>query len=71
MSSQVADVKAQYPSSEEDLETMICLFVLNEISKWPKKKHWPTIYRSSGVYTTCPVYIWKTLQSDGRASWKE
>jgi hypothetical protein len=40
-SSQVAEAKALYSASEEDLEPVICFLVLQEIMELPKKKHWP------------------------------
>lgn len=39
----MADAKALYSASDEDLDTMICFFVLHEIRELPKKKHWPEI----------------------------
>jgi hypothetical protein len=39
----VAEAKALYSASEEDLETVICFLVLQEINELPKKKHWPEI----------------------------
>jgi hypothetical protein len=42
-SSHVADVIALYSASEEDLDTVGCFFVFQDMRYWPKKKHWPEI----------------------------
>jgi len=39
-SSQVAEARAWYSASKDDLETISCFFVLHEIKDFPKKKHW-------------------------------
>ena len=39
----MADAKALYSASEEDLDTVICFLVLQEMRELPKKKHWPEI----------------------------
>lgn len=40
-SSQVAAARARYSPSDEDLESVNCLFVLHELRNRPRKKHWP------------------------------
>lgn len=42
-SSQVAAPNALYSDSYEDLETVNCFLVLQEISDFPRKKNWPEI----------------------------
>ena len=44
-SSQVAEARARYSASEDDLEIVICFFVLQEIRECPIKKHWPKMER--------------------------